>query len=122
MGIPSTRSPSHILLLGALDRSCCCSSVQSAREEAAVMASKSYVTCCTVCGWLLFSLLAVARIQGAHYSVFIIFIPLFIIVRTRTVLMHGFCMRHRFIWWTIIRHLHELLHHLDPAAPHRACP
>lgn len=57
---------------------------QAIREEAEFIASRSSFQCCTLSVLLTFALLTVARIAGAHYTVFIIFIPLFLMVRTTT--------------------------------------
>ena len=53
---------------------------QMLRQQAELMSSRAAMLCCNATILLVIALLAVARIQGAGYSVFIIFIPLFIIV------------------------------------------
>lgn len=46
-----------------------------------MLASRSSFHCCVMLIYLTFALLTVARIAGAGYTVFVIFIPLFIVVR-----------------------------------------
>jgi uncharacterized protein YaaW (UPF0174 family) len=53
---------------------------QQIRDEAEMMATRACFSLCTSVFWVAVAVLAVARIQGANYSVFIIFIPLFIVV------------------------------------------
>ncbi len=50
------------------------------REQAEVMASRASMLGCQASILLMMALLGVARIEGAHYSVFIIFLPVFILV------------------------------------------